>query len=1156
VVLRHHNWRLDSVTNALSKTVGYDYDAAGNRTDLTYPDNKAVQYGYDAANHMIQVTDWQNAETGYTYDAAGRLLSMTRPNDVPSAFDYDDANRLRGLQHGPNAAPLASYHYVYDSAGNVLQAVENVGQPLPPPPTVTPTFTATATSTATDTPTATSTPTNTAPPAATNTPTATPTVAAGTFLVTKTQDTNDGACNSDCSLREAINAANAAPGANTIVLPAGTYNLTIAGSDNTGAVGDLDITDSVTIQGSGTSSTLISGGSGWSDRVLDLFSSTVSISNLTIQNGNKSGNTGAGIQASGTTLTLSHVLLQNNSAPGGGAGGALYLGGGLLTMTDSAAANNSADQDGGAIYIDSGGSASLTNVTISGNTANRSGAGIYENASGGTLSLVNVTVSNNLADNDVNNTGDAGGLYRTAGTVTMKNTLIAGNLDKSTSTKHPDCYGTIQSQGHNLIGVNNCSFTAGSGDHIGTSGSPINAQLGLLADNGGATLTHALQSNSPAINAGDNNGCPATDQRGYTRDASCDMGAFEYGVVGYVPFQQANLPAFQNVSLVLARKLPVHADNPIVNAPMQEPAGLVTIDRTYDALNRLTSATYSDGREFHYVYDAAGNVLLYTQTTPGGSVTTTYTYDDANRILTAQVTGMPVVHYSYDADGNLLSNGASTYTYDSADRLISVTSSTGTVTMDYDGLGQRLTMTAAGVTTEYVLDNPLTGTGSQILEAIAQGHTTRYLYGMGLIGEQTNSWAYDLQDGTNTPRQLVDASAAITFSAAYTPWGDTLESHGTGNFSFGYFGGLMDAATGLLYAGNGQYYDPTTGRFLNRSANPNSTNPYVPWGGNPSAAFMAPLVLLSLIYGRRKKGSKWLNLLVVVSCALMLGVYLSACGPGNGQTPPPTTSLPPPVVTIIPAGPNQGSSATPPASPTLPLTLPECPTPPAGILPTGTPGPSGTAYITIDDGPGGYTSSILNVLRKYQVKATFFLIGQNIEQNSQEVQQIHQDGHAIGIHSWDHSPNWAGLSTAEQTAQIQRTQQAILSAAGIKSELFRAPYLQNTTADMTGLYNYSWTNNSFDYCYGPGDAQTVADNVFRGVYQEVCPDEQGQGSYTRGTAIDSVRPNHPIVLMHAIHEVDPTALELLILGFESRGYSFGTLPRPGDAPGTGPIATF
>jgi RHS repeat-associated protein len=96
----------------------------------------------------------------------------------------------------------------------------------------------------------------------------------------------------------------------------------------------------------------------------------------------------------------------------------------------------------------------------------------------------------------------------------------------------------------------------------------------------------------------------------------------------------------------------------------------------------------------------------------------------------------------------------------------------------------------------------------------------------------------------------------VTYSARYTPWGDTLESNGVGNFSIGYMGGLMDTATGLLYVGNGQYYDPGTGRFLNRNAKPDQTNPYVPWGGNPSSAFMAPLALLWLIYSRKRKRGK------------------------------------------------------------------------------------------------------------------------------------------------------------------------------------------------------------------------------------------------------------------------------------------------------------
>ena len=54
-----------------------------------------------------------------------------------------------------------------------------------------------------------------------------------------------------------------------------------------------------------------------------------------------------------------------------------------------------------------------------------------------------------------------------------------------------------------------------------------------------------------------------------------------------------------------------------------------------------------------------------------------------------------------------------------------------------------------------------------------------------------------------------------------------MESYGSGDMSFGCFGGLMDAATGLLYVGNGQYYDPRTGRFLTREARPGNANPYV-----------------------------------------------------------------------------------------------------------------------------------------------------------------------------------------------------------------------------------------------------------------------------------------------------------------------------------------
>jgi RHS repeat-associated protein len=178
-----------------------------------------------------------------------------------------------------------------------------------------------------------------------------------------------------------------------------------------------------------------------------------------------------------------------------------------------------------------------------------------------------------------------------------------------------------------------------------------------------------------------------------------------------------------------------------------------------------------------------------------------------------------------------------------------------------------------------------------------------------------------LGEGYHTQRQLSDPDGDVTFSASYTPWGDTLETHGAGNFTFGYLGGVMDTATGLLYMGSGQYYDPATGRFLNRSANPDSANPYVPWGGGPTGALLAPLALLSLIYGRKKKRGTLDTVVILVVLGVGLSMSLAACGGTTTQTVGNAT------VTITPTPTANGAQSA-----TVTVTVP----PPAGS-PVGTP---------------------------------------------------------------------------------------------------------------------------------------------------------------------------------------------------------------------------
>jgi hypothetical protein len=152
--------------------------------------------------------------------------------------------------------------------------------------------------------------------------------------------------------------------------------------------------------------------------------------------------------------------------------------------------------------------------------------------------------------------------------------------------------------------------------------------------------------------------------------------------------------------------------------------------------------------------------------------------------------------------------------------------------------------------------------------------------------------------------------------------------HGTGNFTFGYIGSILDTATGLLYVGNGQYYDPSTGRFLTRGVNPDAPNPYVPW--NPIGAIIGPLALFSLVARRRKNKANPYLLMLFMLVVLPLSVGL-ACG--GGTTPAPTEEPPSPSPSPAPVpSPTPTPSPSPVPSPTEPPSQCE------GCTPTATPG--------------------------------------------------------------------------------------------------------------------------------------------------------------------------------------------------------------------------
>jgi len=255
--------------------------------------------------------------------------------------------------------------------------------------------------------------------------------ASQTLVVNKSEDTGDGLCTEiDCSLREAVIASNSCTGIQTIQIPAGTYTLTRTGADEDAAAsGDLDITDSVVIQGEGHP--VIDGDA--ADRIFDVKAGkTVSISGLTLQNG-KTPLFGSAIANLGA-LTLDHVVIQNNhQTDKTGNGGAIFTYGlgSSLDITDSAVVNNWAVVDAAGLYNVTG-TMTITNVTVSGNH----GYGVA-NAQGGQTQIKFSTIADDFGLYEIWNPG-------IGGAVEVGNSIIAGR------DKQGNCFQPVTSDGFNL----------------------------------------------------------------------------------------------------------------------------------------------------------------------------------------------------------------------------------------------------------------------------------------------------------------------------------------------------------------------------------------------------------------------------------------------------------------------------------------------------------------------------------------------------------------------------------------------------------------------------------------------------------------------------------------------------------------------------------
>jgi CSLREA domain-containing protein len=392
---------------------------------------------------------------------------------------------------------------------------------------------------------------------------------AADITVNSTDDVAEN--NGVCTLREAITSANndavsgdaegeCAAGSGDDIIHIGTSAVPLTGTVN--LTGELPfLSSNMEIEGPGADKFTVRRDTGGDYGIFTVNGASppvVTISGITISNGNVGG-TGGGIINFGTlTITGSTIsgnsafsgggimnnasasaevnnsTISGNSAASGEGGGFANVG--TLTVSGSTISKNSAALAGGGITNNGNPSSGFGNLTvsgstISGNTASIRGGGVY-NAAGGSV-IRNSTITDNTALPDL-----GGGVLSEGGSPSfpsrteVRSTIVSAN--HGTDVDFTSTNNSFVSQGYNLIGRGD----TGAFNQTGDQRNVADPRLSDLADNGGPTLTHALLEDSPAIDKGNSSGA-TTDQRGEPRpkdfvniqnatggDGS-DIGAFE-----------------------------------------------------------------------------------------------------------------------------------------------------------------------------------------------------------------------------------------------------------------------------------------------------------------------------------------------------------------------------------------------------------------------------------------------------------------------------------------------------------------------------------------------------------------------------------------------------------------------------------------------------
>ena len=205
-----------------------------------------------------------------------------------------------------------------------------------------------------------------------------------------------------------------------------------------------------------------------------------------------------------------------------------------------------------------------------------------------------------------------------------------------------------------------------------------------------------------------------------------------------------------------------------------------------------------------------------------------------------------------------------------------------------------------------------------------------------------------------------------------------------------------------------------------------------------------------------------------------------------------------------------------------------------GIATLGSENAGGVIYLTFDDGPHStYTRIVLDTLKKYNVKATFFIVPKSGLEYL--VKEAYDSGHSIGIHSISHTYSSVYASDEAFKNDVISTNNIIKNIIGEYTHLYRFPGGSSNTASMyyskgiitrmaswlheNGYHYFDWNISSGDAAGGSPSSDQIANNVIRGLSKD----------------------RYNVVLMHDMHDYSAYALEKIILYGIDNGYTFAPI---------------